>query len=132
IAQGVSELFPISSVAHSVIIPYLFGWKLSPFFLKTNFLEFVVMMHIGTTISLIVYFRKDWKKMLKSLFNKKTSKRNLALIVIGTIPAIILGAIFEQTITNAFSDVIVASIFLIFNGLLLFFGEQTKKRGNKS
>ncbi|MHA5105115.1 undecaprenyl-diphosphate phosphatase [Oenococcus oeni] len=132
IAQGVSELFPISSVAHSVIIPYLFGWKLSPFFLKTNFLEFVVMMHIGTTISLIVYFRKDWKKILKSLFNKKTSKRNLALIVIGTIPAIILGAIFEQTITNAFSDVIVASIFLIFNGLLLFFGEQTKKRGNKS
>ncbi|WP_143795869.1 undecaprenyl-diphosphate phosphatase, partial [Oenococcus oeni] len=70
--------------------------------------------------SLIVYFRKDWKKILKSLFNKKTSKRNLALIVIGTIPAIILGAIFEQTITNAFSDVIVASIFLIFNGLLLF------------
>lgn len=96
IVQGISELFPISSVAHSVIVPYLFGWNLNPSFLKHNFLEFVVMMHVGTTIALLIYFRKDWSQIFRSVFNAKDSKQALKLIILGTIPAVILGGIFEK------------------------------------
>ncbi|MCP0886117.1 undecaprenyl-diphosphate phosphatase [Ligilactobacillus sp. WILCCON 0076] len=132
IVQGISELFPISSVAHSVIIPYLFGWHLNPTFLKDNFLEFVVMMHLGTTIALLLYFRKDWIKIIHSIFNARDSRKSLMLIIWGTIPAVILGAIFEKTITNAFSNVFLAASFLIVNGILLFLGERLRKKGTKS
>lgn len=131
IVQGISELFPISSVAHSVIVPYLFGWQLDSSFLKHNFLEFVVMMHIGTTIALLIYFRKDWAKIFRSIFNARDSKQTLKLIICGTIPAIILGGIFEKNITNAFSDVVSAASFLILNGILLFLGERLRKKGSK-
>lgn len=131
IVQGISELFPISSVAHAVIVPYLFGWNLNPSFLKHNFLEFVVMMHIGTTIALLIYFRKDWAKIIRSLFTAKDSKKVLLLLVMGTIPAILLGAIFEKSITNAFSSVTLAASFLCINGVLLFLGERLRKKGTK-
>lgn len=130
IVQGISELFPISSVAHSVIVPYIFGWNLSEEFLKNNFLEFVVMMHVGTTLALLLYFRKDWYQIIRSLFTRD-SKKTLMLIVVGTIPAVILGALFEKRITEAFSNVGLAASFLIVNGVLLFLGERFRQKGTK-
>lgn len=131
IVQGISELFPISSVAHSVITPYVFGWKLDPAFLKENFLSFVVMMHLGTTIALFLFFREDWINIIKSIFNSKDSKKLLLLIIIGSLPAAILGLIFEKKLTTIFSNVTIAATFLIFNGILLYFGEKRRSKGNK-
>ncbi|MFT9412538.1 undecaprenyl-diphosphate phosphatase [Liquorilactobacillus hordei] len=131
IVQGISELFPISSVAHAVIVPYLFGWNLNSSFLKHNFLEFVVMMHIGTTIALLIYFRKDWVKIFRSIFDAKDSKKVLLLLVMGTIPALLFGALFEKSITIAFSSVVLAASFLCVNGVLLFLGERARKKGTK-
>jgi undecaprenyl-diphosphatase len=131
IVQGITELFPISSVAHSVLTPYVFGWKLDPSFLKENFLPFVVMMHLGTTVALLIFFRKDWIDIIKSIFSSKDSKKLLFLIFVGTLPAALLGAIFEKRLTDVFSSVTVAATFLIFNGLLLYFGEKIKSKGTK-
>src|SRR5689334_25229837 len=60
VIQGITEFFPISSVAHGVLTPFLFGWHLDPTFLKEHFLPFVVMLHLGTAMALLVYFRRDW------------------------------------------------------------------------
>lgn len=60
IVQGITELFPISSAGHSVITPYVFRWNLDSVFLKEKFLPFVVMMHLGTSIALFIFFWKDW------------------------------------------------------------------------
>ncbi len=132
IVQGVTELFPISSVGHSVITPYIFGWKLAPTFLKENFLPFVVMMHLGTTIALLIYFWRDWAEVIKSIFDgKKSSKKLLILIIVGTLPAAIIGFVFEKKFNSIFSSVMGASFFLIINGFLLFFGEKAKSKGKK-
>lgn len=133
IVQGISELFPISSVGHSVLTPYVFGWNLSPLFLKENFLPFVVMMHLGTTIALVIYFREDWIDIIKSIFNdKQNSKKLLMLIIVGTIPAALIGFIFEKKLLSIFSSAIVAAIFLIVNGFLLYLGESKTLRGKKN
>ena len=133
IVQGITELFPISSVGHSVITPYVFGWKLDPLFLKENFLHFVVMMHLGTSVALIIYFRKDWADLIKSVFsNGKNSKKIVMLIIIGTLPAAIIGFVFETKFLDIFSNVRFAAIFLIVNGILLYFGESSTRRGRKS
>ena len=129
--QGLTEPFPISSVAHSVFTPYIFGWKLNPVFLKVNFLAVIVMMHIGTTIALLIFFRKDWIEIIKSLFNSKDSKKLLFLIIVGTIPAAILGAIIEKRLTSIYSSVTIAATFLILNGLLLYIGEKIHSNGTK-
>ncbi|WP_297421794.1 undecaprenyl-diphosphate phosphatase [Clostridium sp.] len=131
IVQGITELFPISSVAHSVLTPYVFGWKLDPVFLKENFLPFVVMMHLGTTVALLIFFRQEWINIIKSIFNSKDSKKLLLIIIVGTIPAAVLGKVFEKRLTEVFSSVTVAATFLIFNGLLLYFGERVRSKGTK-
>jgi undecaprenyl-diphosphatase len=131
IVQGITELFPISSVAHSVLTPYVFGWKLDPVFLKKNFLPFVVMMHLGTTVALLIFFKQDWLDIIKSIFNSKNSKKLLFLIVVGTVPATLLGLIFEKKLTQIFSSITMAATFLIFNGVLLYWGERTKSKGTK-
>lgn len=131
IVQGITELFPISSAGHSVLTPYVLGWKLDPVFLKENFLPFVVMMHLGTSIALFIFFWKDWKEIIKSIFDSKNSKKLLFLIIVGTIPAAIIGFIFEKKLTALFGSALVASIFLIVNGVILFVGESTASKGKK-
>ncbi|MDA8441005.1 MAG: undecaprenyl-diphosphate phosphatase [Peptococcaceae bacterium] len=133
IVQGVTELFPVSSVAHSVLTPYFFHWNLDANFLKTNFLPYVVMLHLGTAVALLVFFRKEWLDIIRSLFKarKQDSMRLLLLIIVGTIPAAAIGFVLEKPLTKLFSNVTSAAIFLIVNGLLLFFGEKVKLRGKK-
>ena len=89
IVQGVSELFPISSVAHAVLTPWAFGWNLTPEFLKIHFLPVVVMLHLGTAIALLLYFRKDWIAFARSVLGGRdaVARRELLLVVVGTVPA---------------------------------------------
>ncbi|WP_379969440.1 undecaprenyl-diphosphate phosphatase [Ectobacillus sp. sgz5001026] len=129
IIQGISELFPISSVAHGVLTPYVFHWNLDPQFLKENFLPYVVMLHLGTAVALFIYFWKDWFEIIKSIFTG--SKKLLLLVIVATLPAAAIGIVLEKPLRNIFSNVTSASIFLIINGFFLFFGERARFKGNK-
>jgi undecaprenyl-diphosphatase len=129
--QGVSELFPVSSVAHGVLTPYFLGWDLSPQFLKEHFLPYVVMLHLGTCVALLLYFFEDWKRMIVSLF-ARDRRRELLLVVLGTVPPAVLGFVFEKKLRAIFSSPTSAAIFLVVNGLLLIGGERLRKRGTKS
>ncbi|MBB6670726.1 undecaprenyl-diphosphate phosphatase [Cohnella nanjingensis] len=133
IIQGITELFPISSVAHGVLTPYVFRWNLSPAFLQEHFLPYVVMLHVGTALALLVFFRREWIAIVRSLFNvrDKESRRLLALIVVATIPAALIGVTMEKHLRHLFSSVTSASIFLIVNGFFLYFGEKVRSRGHK-
>src|SRR3954453_4553674 len=131
VIQGVTELFPISSVAHGVLTPFLFGWTLDTAFLKEHFLPFVVMLHLGTAAALLIFFWRDWITLLTGLFSDRTNgaRRPLALIVVATLPAAVLGLAFEKLLRGLFSNVPMAAAFLIVNGVLLFFGERLRRRG---
>ena len=133
--QGLTELFPISSLGHSVILPSIFGWNIhqnDPYFIT-----FLVATHLATATVLFLFFFSDWKKIIKGIFRslkqrevKKddTYARMGWLLVIGTIPAGILGLLFEQSIRKLFASAEIAASFLIINGFILLLAEQLRKR----
>jgi undecaprenyl-diphosphatase len=131
IIQGVTELFPISSVAHAVLTPFVFGWNLTPEFLRLHFLPVIVMLHIGTAAALLTFFWRDWLEFARSLFDEraKTGRAILLRLVLGTIPAAAIGFIFEKALTRLFASVLSAAFFLVVNGVLLYFGERARRRG---
>ena len=133
VIQGITELFPISSVAHAVLTPFVFGWDLSPEFLKEHFLPFVVMLHLGTAVALLGFFWRDWLDFIKSLFDGRAvaARRTLFLLIVGTIPAALIGLVFEKLLKGIFSSVTSAAFFLLLNGVLLYAGEKLQKRGTK-
>src|SRR5579885_3851892 len=111
--QGVTELFPISSLGHTVILPGLFGWNIN---LATDtscggqscFLPIVVALHLGTSIALVIYFWRDWLQVLLTIFNsvkrggiKKDSEEWVGwLIIIGCVPGGLLGVALQEPLTN--------------------------------
>lgn len=134
IIQGITELFPISSVAHGVLTPYVFHWHLDDQFLKEHFLPYIVMLHLGTALALIIFFREDWIDMLQSIIkgNNPTTKKLLSRVVVATIPAALIGVVLEKPLRHIFSNVAFCAFFLIVNGFLLFLGERASKKGTKS
>lgn len=133
IIQGITELFPVSSVAHGVLTPYVFRWNLDPEFLKEHFLPYVVMLHLGTAVALLLFFSRDWAHMLKSLFSGGPSrfKKTFLRVIVGTVPAAVIGLLLEKTLRHLFSSVASAAIFLIVNGVLLYLGEKMSGKGSK-
>jgi undecaprenyl-diphosphatase len=133
IIQGITELFPISSVAHAVLTPWAFGWPLDPAFLKEHFLPFVVLLHLGTAVALLLFFRADWLAFGRSLVTPGagTARRELGLVAIGTVPAALIGLILESRLRALFSNVESAAFFLIVNGFILYLGERWRGRGSK-
>ncbi|WP_028403275.1 undecaprenyl-diphosphate phosphatase [Ectobacillus panaciterrae] len=129
IIQGITELFPISSVAHGVLTPYVFHWNLDPEFLKEHFLPYVVMLHLGTAVALFVFFWREWFEIIRSIFTG--SKKVLLLVIFATLPAAVIGVVLEKPLRHIFSNVTSAAIFLIINGFFLFFGEKLRSKGNK-
>jgi undecaprenyl-diphosphatase len=101
---------------------------------KEHFLPYVVMLHLGTALALIIFFRKDWIDMIRSLMQKNnpTTKKLLARVVVATIPAALIGVILEKTLRHLFSNVALCAFFLIINGFLLFLGERASKKGSKN
>jgi undecaprenyl-diphosphatase len=135
LVQGVSELFPISSLGHSVILPRLLGWNIhqnDPYFIT-----FLVATHLATALVLLWFFRRDWAQILKGL-GRSLRDREIApddhhaklgwLLVVGTIPAGILGLLLENKMRSVFASSLSAAIFLTLNGVLLFGAEQLRKR----
>jgi undecaprenyl-diphosphatase len=133
LVQGITELFPISSVGHAVILPYLLGW--TNITDSEQFLPFVVMLHLGTAIALLWYFRRDWVDLIGSLFpthspgrTRLASRRLLLLIIVATIPAAIIGKVFEHKFRELFPSAVSASLFLIINGFILLFADRLRRR----
>jgi len=133
--QGVSELFPVSSLGHSVILPSLLGWNIHQN--DEYFIAFLVATHLATALVLLGFFWQDWVRIVKGL-GRSLRDRGIAeddpdaklawLLVIGTIPAGILGLLLENKLRSVFASATSASFFLAMNGLLLFGAEQLRKR----
>jgi len=133
--QGVTELFPISSLGHSVILPKLFGWDIHQN--DDYFITFLVATHLATAIVLFIFFWRDWMRILKGL-GRSLRDRGIAeddadaklgwLLVVGTIPAGLLGLLLEHKLRSVFASPQSAAFFLILNGLLLFGAEALRRR----
>jgi undecaprenyl-diphosphatase len=137
--QGVSELFPVSSLGHSIIIPALIGgdWarNLNMTADKSPYLSFVVAVHVATAIALIVFYRRDWVRivsgLLSSIRNRRitTSSERLGwLLVAATIPVGLVGLAFESVIRTTLGKPVVAALFLTLNGVLLYAVEKLRHR----
>jgi len=134
ILQGVTELFPVSSLAHAVIVPALLRWQIDEH--SVSFLPFLVTLHLGTAIAMLLYFWRDWVALGRGLAGSgspnlvRESRHILLLIVTATLPAVILGAIFEGFLRRLFGTPEIAAIFLILNGALLLVGEKLRRRAD--
>ncbi|WAH36633.1 undecaprenyl-diphosphate phosphatase [Alicyclobacillus dauci] len=128
IMQGITELFPISSVGHAVILPYVFNW--TEFTTSDTFLAFVVMLHLGTGLALLIYFWRDWVRLIASLFIRemRRERKQLLLIIVATIPAAILGKLFEHKLQDLFPHAASAAIFLIVNGFVLLVADRMRRK----
>ena len=131
--QGVSELFPVSSLGHSVIVPRLVGWHIHQN--RPYFLTFLVALHLATALVLLAFFWRDWVRILKGL-GRSLRDREITdadaklgwLLVVGTIPAGILGLTLQDSLRKLFASPEYASIFLALNGLVLFGAEALRRR----
>src|SRR3984957_7941194 len=134
ILQGATELFPVSSLGHAVVLPALLHWGIDQ--RSPEFLPFLVMLHLGTATALLGYFWGDWWAIITGVLGiggehqVKESRRVFVLIVIATIPAVVLGFVLEKLVRGLFGSPVIAASFLIVNGLLLLFGERLRGRGN--
>lgn len=136
IVQGATELFPVSSLGHAVILPAVLGWHIDQD--SPRFLPFLVVLHVGTATALLAYFWRDWLGLLLAVLGRsgatsRTIDENrhlIALLVIGTLPAVVLGFVFEKWLRHLFGSPVAAALFLIANGLVLFAGERLRRRAD--
>jgi undecaprenyl-diphosphatase len=135
ILQGATELFPVSSLGHAVIVPALMRSGINQ--LSPEFLPFLVFLHLGTAIALLGYFWRDWWMLLLGVLGLaeaimvRESRRVFLKIVIATLPAVIVGFALEKYVRGLFGTPILAAAFLVANGLLLLFGEKLRNRGHR-
>ncbi|GAC1610308.1 MAG: undecaprenyl-diphosphate phosphatase [Mycobacteriales bacterium] len=149
LTQGVTELFPVSSLGHSVLVPALIGGSWTPLVTQSAaansessfYLAFIVALHVATALALLLFFRAEWVRIVRgfvsSLAPSLRSRRIVAddadsrlawLIVIATIPVGITGLAFEHTFRTLFAKPLSAAIFLIVNGAILLVGEKLRRR----
>src|SRR5690242_15613287 len=132
ILQGVTELFPVSSLGNSVVIPHLLGWQIDAE--AASYLPFLTTLHLGTAIALLIYFWEDWWALIQSLVSRSSdpiTRENryvVLLLVLGTIPAGLVGLILEKRLAAIFGRYQLVAVFLILNGILLFAGEFLRRR----
>lgn len=135
VLQGATELFPVSSLGHAVVLPAVLGWKLDQH--GPGFLPFLVMLHLGTAAALLLYFWRDWLALflgvlgLSSMHQMRESRRVFLLIVVATIPAVVVGFALERYLRALFAAPVIAALFLVVNGLLLLFGERLRAQGHR-
>lgn len=134
--QGITELFPISSLGHAVILPKLFGWSIDQH--AAGFLPFLVMLHVGTAVALLLYFWRDWVGILLAIFGIGSpaeiseGRRLLVRLVVGTVPAVIIGFLFEKPLRALFADPALVAGVLMVNGVILFVAERLRSRKKAS
>jgi len=149
--QGVTELFPVSSLGHNVLIPALIGgsWArdLNVAATESPYLAFIVGLHVATAIALLIYFWRDWVRIIKGFFSSlrqfarpaegtarwmlQSADEQLAwLIILATIPVGLAGLAFEHVFRVIFGRPAYAAVFLIINGLILLAGERFRRRAS--
>jgi undecaprenyl-diphosphatase len=136
--QGVTELFPVSSLGHSVILPAFLGWTdvvAAQAASESYFLAFLVGLHVATALALAWYFRDDWRRIIGALLISirhraiETPDARLGwLLVVATIPAGLLGLVFEHQLRVVFAKPLLAGVLLFINGLILLAGERLRRR----
>lgn len=136
--QGVTELFPISSLGHTVLFPTLFGWTRlvdAQSEQESFWLALVVMLHVGSALGLLAYYWRDWVAIIRAFFRTLAARRvetateRLAwLIIVASIPAGVLGLAFEHDLRTITAKPKLAAIFLMVNGCLLFAAEWFRRR----
>ena len=134
--QGATELFPVSSLGHSVIIPSLLHWSFKQS--DPTFVPFLVLLHLGTAGALLILYRAEWVEIIRGFFTAALrgsitapAERLAMLLLTGTIPAAILGVFLESRIKALFASPYVAAGFLVVNGVLLFGFEQLRRRAER-
>jgi undecaprenyl-diphosphatase len=138
--QGVTELFPVSSLGHTVLFPTLFRWhNIVAWQSETQspWLAFVVMLHVGSAIGLLAYFWRDWVRIIRAFFTSlykrriETPSERLAwLIIVATIPVGVLGLVLEHPLRDLFAKPLASAIFLMVNGVILLLGERWRRRAD--
>ena len=134
IVQGITELFPISSLAHAVLLPAVLGWKVDEG--ADGFLPFLVVMHLGTAVALLGYFWRTWLDFGTAILFRRGpraegERRIFWRVVVATIPAVIVGFFIEKELKRAFGAPVLAAGFLIANGVMLFAAERLKGRQDR-
>ena len=130
ILQGATELFPISSLGHAVVLPAVLGWGIDQ--ASAAFVPFLVLLHTGTAVALLLYFWRDWLGLARGVLGLDTPEltaqaRQLAtLIVIATIPAVVLGLVLNHFLKSLFATPMIAAGFLVLNGVMLLAGERLR------
>jgi undecaprenyl-diphosphatase len=136
--QGVTELFPVSSLGHSVLVPELFGWHdlvRGQDSSDSFWLAFIVALHVANAAALLLFFWRDWVRVIRGFFSSlvkrkaETSGERLAwLIIVGTIPVGIIGLLLQHAITHLLAKPMSAAIFLAVNGVILLAGQRLRSR----
>ena len=135
LVQGVAEPFPISSLGHGVVLPRLLGWNIHQN--DEFFLTFLIATHLATAIVLFFFFLRDWLRILRgigrSLRDREIGREDVDarlgwLLVVGTIPAGLIGVLFQDSLRTLFASAASAAAFLILNGILLLLFERWRKR----
>jgi len=137
--QGVTELFPVSSLGHSVILPALIGGRwardLDVSAPESPYLAFVVGLHVATALALLVFFWRDWVRIIRGFFTSVRRRRitgpdeRLAwMIILATIPVGLAGLALEHAFRTVLGRPTPAAVFLTLNGLLLFGAERLRRR----
>jgi undecaprenyl-diphosphatase len=132
IVQGLTEFLPVSSSGHLIIVPYLAGWN-DPFITS---LAFSVMLHIGTLVALLVYFRADWLRLVPAglatirdrSFEGDSDRRLAWLIAVATVPALILGVLLNDAVEQRFREVGLVALMLVVGGGILWLAERQGSR----
>jgi undecaprenyl-diphosphatase len=139
--QGVTELFPVSSLGHNVLLPALIGgsWAsdLNVSQASSPYLAFIVGMHVATALALLIYFWRDWIRIIGGFFSSirhrqvQTRDEKLAwMIILATIPVGLVGVVADKPFRELFGKPIVAGVFLIINGVILYCGEKFRPRAS--
>jgi undecaprenyl-diphosphatase len=136
--QGVTELFPVSSLGHAVLVPAWLGWHgvvSQQSAEESPYLAFLVGLHVATALALLVFFRDEWVRIVGGLAGSarrrriETADERLGwLLVVATIPAGLVGIAFEHALRTLFAKPLAAAVFLTINGVILLGGERLRRR----
>ena len=129
VLQGVTELFPVSSLGHTLLVPALFGMHIDKH--APQLLPFLVALHLGTALALW-YFRARWIALISGFFAQLGGRKNddghlMWALIIGTIPTGIVGLLLEKRIERVFHDLRIVAVALIVNGVLLWLGDRIQR-----
>nr|WP_241015046.1 undecaprenyl-diphosphate phosphatase [Burkholderia sp. Ac-20379] len=130
VLQGVTELFPVSSLGHTLLMPALIGMHIDKH--APQLLPFLVALHLGTALALLWYFRARWCALVRGFFASFGGRPNddahmMWALIIGTIPAGLVGLLLEKKIEHVFHDLRIVAAALIVNGILLWFGDRLQR-----